>query len=196
MYIHIHVCLYICKYIHRPTLYVHPFRTAKYPGVLDTYSAQEHILPARTPQRPDTKHARSRMSRCSIHMRPCTHASAGARASAHASQHRRRRTGGGGGAQQLCVRGAGADRVGIEVRFVGAGVVVAALREIRSRLPERRIRGLSRGGGGGAARRLGRDPHGARRALVAARISGHVRACARQHRTRGPRPCRRSCAPM
>jgi hypothetical protein len=108
----------------------------------------------------------------------------------------RRRTGGGGGAQQLVTRRAGADRVGrrVEPRIVAAGGVVAALRKGRHRLHESRPLGLARGGGGGAARRLGLDPHRARRALVAARGTGHVRTCARQHGTCGPRPCRSSRA--
>ncbi len=99
---------------------------------------------------------------------------------------RHARTGGdSGGAQQLAARPAGADRVRVEPRIVVGGVVVAAPREARVGLHERRIRGLARGGRGGAARRLGLDPRGARRARVAARGTGHVRACARQHGTRG-----------
>jgi hypothetical protein len=91
---------------------------------------------------------------------------------------RRRRTGGGDecGAQQLR-RVAGADRVRVEGRNVGADVV-AAPRGGRGSHHERRIRGLARGGGGGAARRLGLDAHGARRALVAAGGAGDVRTCA------------------
>jgi hypothetical protein len=97
------------------------------------------------------------------------------------------RTGGGQcGAQQLEVRGAGADRVRVEVRIVVAGEVVAAPRVVRGGLHERRPRGLARGGHRGAARRLGLDPHGARRALVAAVGTGDVRACARQHRHAPP----------
>jgi hypothetical protein len=103
---------------------------------------------------------------------------------------RERRTGGECGAQRLVVRVAGADRVGVEVRSVAAGVV-AAPRVGRAGLHA--SKGLARGGHGGAARRLGHDPRGARRALVAARGTGHVRACSRQHRHgAAPRPCRRS----
>jgi hypothetical protein len=102
-----------------------------------------------------------------------------------ARAHRRRRTGGDCGAQQLAGRPAGADRGGVEVRSVAA-VVVAAPRAASVGLHEREPRGLARGGGRGTACRLGLDPHGARRARVAARGTGHVRTCARQHRTRGP----------
>jgi hypothetical protein len=114
-------------------------------------------------------------------------ARAGARAArVGAAVALQRRTGGGGGsgAQQLRARQAGADRVLVEVRIVDAGAVVAAPRVVRVGLHE--IKGLARGGRRGAARRLGRDPHGARRARVAAGVTGHVRTCARQHRTRDP----------
>jgi hypothetical protein len=94
---------------------------------------------------------------------------------------RHARTGGGEcGAQQLGVRDAGADRVGVEVRIAVPGVVVAAPRVVSGGLHEIRPRGLARGGHRGAARRLGLDPRGARRARVAAIGTGHVRACARQ----------------
>ncbi len=80
--------------------------------------------------------------------------------------------------------------MGVEVRLVGAGVV-AAPRPGRAGPHEwgrrRRTRGLARGGGGGSARRLGLDPHGARRALVAARGTGHVRACATKDRPGVPK---------
>ncbi len=118
-------------------------------------------------------------------------ARAGARAArAGAAAALQRRTGGGEcGAQQLRVRVAGADRVRVEERIVGAGVV-AAPREgrlgLHEREPRRSTRGLARGGSGGAARRLGLDPHGARRARVAAPVTGHVRACARRHRRHRP----------
>ncbi len=94
---------------------------------------------------------------------------------------RQRRTGGGGGAQQPVVRGTGADRVRVEVCIVVSRDVVAAPRVVSVGLHEwerRRPHDLARGGGGGAARRLGLDSHGARRALVAARGTGHVRTCA------------------
>ena len=101
------------------------------------------------------------------------------RAGGDTRAHRRQRTGGGDecGAQQLR-RVAGADRVRVEVRSVGAGPVVAAPRLGRVGPHESRPRGLARGSGGNAARRLGLDPHGAHRARVAARGTGHVRACA------------------
>jgi hypothetical protein len=99
-----------------------------------------------------------------------------------------RRTGGDDdGAQQLRVRVAGADRVGVEVRSVGDSGVVAAPRGDGRSHPERRPRGLARGGGGGAASRIGLDPHGARRTIVAVHGTGHVRACGRQHATQQPR---------
>ncbi len=101
------------------------------------------------------------------------------------------------GAQQPCVRPAGADRVGVEVHRGGYDDVIAAPRVARVGLQKRRPHALARcGGGGGAARRLGLDPRGARRALVDARGAGHVRTCAGHHRTRGPRPCRSSRARM
>ncbi len=106
------------------------------------------------------------------------------RAAVHTRAHRRRRTGGGGGAQQV-VRVAGADRMRVEVRLVGADVVAAA-RVGRVGLHERRPHKLPRSGQGGAARRLSLDPRGARRALVAAGGAGHVRACAPKDRPETP----------
>jgi hypothetical protein len=123
-------------------------------------------------------------STCAVSAR----ARAGARAArVGAAAARRRRTGRECGAQQPVARPAGADRVGVEVRIAAdAGGEVAAPRGFRVGLHEGRPRGLARGSGGGAARRLGLDPHGARRAHVAVRGTGHVRACARQHRMHRP----------
>jgi hypothetical protein len=90
-------------------------------------------------------------------------------------------TGGGSGTQQLVAGVAGADRVGVEVCIADDGVV-AAPRVGRVALHEwerTRGSGLSREGGRGAALRLGSDPHGARRALIAARSTGDVCPCAR-----------------
>jgi hypothetical protein len=92
------------------------------------------------------------------------------------------RTSGGACAQQLAASPAGAGRVRVEVRI---DVEVEAAPRVPGVLVHRR-HGLARGGRGGAARRLGLDPHGARRALVAAVGTGHVRACARRHRTARP----------
>ncbi len=129
------------------------------------------------------------------------HSRAGGDTRARIGGVRRRRTGGDEcGAEQQCGV-AGADRVGVEVRSVGAGHVVAAPRAGRvgahERERRRRTRNLARGGDRGAARRLGLDPRGARRALVAARGTGHVRACATKYRMgvpnrpySGPPKCR------
>jgi hypothetical protein len=132
----------------------------------------ECTRPALPPPHRRTAHIRSRMweddTRAAANAQWCNHA--------HATV-RRRRTDGDGGAQQPCAREAGADRVGVEVRIVGGEV--AAPREVRVELLESQRHGHARGNGGGAARRLGHDPHGARRALVAARGTGQIRACAR-----------------
>jgi hypothetical protein len=128
------------------------------------------------------------------HMHPLVHARRGTRARrgalirarASAGGTGRRTGGGGGGAQQLRVGVAGADRVGVEVRSVGDNGVVTAPRGDRRGHPKRRPRCLAHDGHRGAARRLGLDPRGARRAHVAAGGTGHVRACAQQHHTRGP----------
>ncbi len=89
----------------------------------------------------------------------------------------RRRTGGDKcGAQQLVAGDSGADRVGVEPRIVGASGVVAAPRH--GRAGPHGSKQFARSGDGGAARCLGLDPHGARRAVVAAIGTGHVRACA------------------
>ncbi len=113
----------------------------------------------------------------------CTSRCTGARASASV-----RRTGGGSGAQQLHVRVAGADRVGIEGRNVGGGAVDAAPRVGGGVQNERRSQRLACGGSSGAARRLGLDPHGARKAFI---------ACARQRRMRGPSAVpQRQCTPV
>ena len=71
----------------------------------------------------------------------------------------------------------GADRVRVEVR-IAAVPEVAAPREVRQGLGEKRPPSKAFRGHRGAARHQGLDPHGARRALVAARFTRHVRACA------------------
>ena len=148
------------------------------------YSSRERDTHARTNTH-KRKHART-------HARTHTHTHT--HTDVHASVRRCRTGGGGGGAQQLRVRVAGADRVRVEPRIAVGGEVVAAPRG--GRAGHHGSKRLARGGSGGAARRLGHDPHGARRAHVAARGAGHVRACAPQHRTRARphRPCRRSRA--
>jgi hypothetical protein len=112
-------------------------------------------------------------------MRRCMHVQCRCKRQRTRASAQLRRTGGDGGAQQRFARGAGADRVGVEVRIRVVGARVAAPRVVSVDLHEIRPRGLARGGGRGAARRLGLDPHGARRALVAATGTGDVRACAR-----------------
>ena len=111
-----------------------------------------------------------------------------------------RRTGGGGRAQQPGGRVSGADGVGIEPRVAVGGDApqVAAPWVVRVSPHEiRRSHGLAHSHGRDAARRLGLDPRGARRALVAADGAGHVRACTRRRNTSGPRRCRRSqCIPV
>ena len=79
------------------------------------------------------------------------------------------------GANKLVGGGAGADRVGVEVRTAAAGVEVAAPRVVRPG-PHGAER-LARGKGCDAARRLGHDPPGARRALVARRVAEQIRTC-------------------
>ena len=93
-----------------------------------------------------------------------------------------RRTGGEGRAQQPGGRVSGADGVGIEPRVAVGGDApqVAAPWIVRVSPHEfRRSHGLAHSHGRDAARRLGLDPRGARRALVAALGAGHVRTCAR-----------------
>ncbi len=92
-------------------------------------------------------------------------------------------------AQQLRVGVAGADRVLVEVRMevrmVVAGIV-AALRVARFGLhesPPAPAGGERRG----AARVSIPDRRGARRALVAAGSTGHVRTCSQTHHKRGRR---------
>jgi hypothetical protein len=77
------------------------------------------------------------------------------------------------GANKLVGGGAGADRVGVEVH--SAASVAAA--PWHGRPGGHGAERLARGKGCDAARRLGLDPHGARRALVARRVAEQIRTC-------------------